>query len=124
VNWKRVEAWVVVLIAVHSYLIGLALMFLTRWGTRFGGWGELNTLFFPRQAGAFHIVIATGYLIEYFRYRSIALLLTAKSCAVVFLFSLFVLNGEPWPVPLSGLADGLMGATVLFVHLRARQQLS
>ena len=43
-------------------------------------------LFFPRQAGAFHFVVAAVYLVEYFRYRGVLLLVMTKSIAVVFLF--------------------------------------
>ena len=60
--------------------------FATEWGARFGGFPSPLPLFFPRQAGAFHFVVAAIYLVEYFRYRGVCLLVMTKSIAVVFLF--------------------------------------
>jgi hypothetical protein len=119
---KRWERLLILLIAAHSYAVGLALLFATEWGVRFGGWGGATTLFFPRQAGAFHLVLATGYLIEHARHRGVALLLTAKGTAVVFLAAMTALDGGPWVVPLSGLGDGLMALAVWAVHRRAARE--
>ena len=89
------------------------------WGADFGGWGEVQPLFFARQAGIFHFVIATGYLIEYFRYRGIALMLTAKSIAVIFLGAMGLIDGGPWAVPLSAAADGVMALIAWWLHRQA-----
>jgi hypothetical protein len=106
----------VVLIALHSVAVGAFLVFATVWGTAFGGWTDVHPLFFPRQAGVFHFVVAAGYLIEYFRYRGITLLLTAKAIAVVFLVDATFRYGGPWAVPLSAAADAAMAATVWWVY--------
>jgi hypothetical protein len=113
------EAWLILLIAVHSYAVGFFLLFLTRWGARFGGWPEVEPLFFARQAGIFHLVVATGYLIEYVRYRGVAFLLTAKTAAVLFLTGVMLLDGAPWAVPLSAVGDAAMGLVVLLVRRKA-----
>ena len=118
-TWQRIEYWLVVLIAIHSYAVGFFLLFFTRWGAEFGGWGEVTPLFFARQAGIFHFVVATGYLIEYFRYRGVALMLATKALAVVFLGAMWLIDGGPWSVPLSLVGDGLMGLVVFVVHRRA-----
>ena len=76
----------------------------------------MKPLFFSRQAGAFHIVVAFAYLIEYFHYRSILILLTAKGIAVVFLFGIAAFGESSWVVLLSGIADGLMGLVIFFIH--------
>jgi len=116
---RTLERWYVILVALHSYCVGGFLLFATRWGAEFGGWGDVEPLFFARQAGVFHFVVATGYLIEYFRYRRITLLLTAKSIAVVFLTSMALLDGQPWAVPLSAAADGAMAGIAWWLHRRA-----
>jgi hypothetical protein len=113
---RQVERALVVLIAVHSYAVGLALVFATEWGARLGGWDRVAPLFFARQAGVFHLVVATGYLLEYSRDRGVSLLLVTKAIAVVFLFSSTALGNVPWVVPFSGVVDGLMGATVALVR--------
>jgi len=118
--WGLVEKWLVVLIAIHSYAVGVFLLFATEWGTTFGGWSDVQPLFFARQAGVFHFLIATAYLIEYFRYRGVILLVTAKLTAVVFLLAMMLVESAPWAVGLSAAGDGLMGLAVLFVHSRGR----
>ena len=116
---ETLERALVVLIAVHSVVVGIFLAFATDWGARFGGFPSPVPLFFPRQAGAFHFVVAAIYLVEYFRYRGVGLLVMTKSIAVVFLFLTALLESVPWVVPLSGIGDGLMaGAVVLFRRAR------
>ncbi len=120
--WRAAENWLVVLIALHSFAVGFFLLFVTRWGTRFGGWPDVRPLFFARQAGIFHFVVAATYLIEWFRYRGVVVLVMAKSLAVVFLLGMFAVDGGPWPLPLSALGDGVMAAIAIAVDKRRRQQ--
>jgi hypothetical protein len=117
---KRAERAFVVLVAAHSIGVGLALLFLTEWGAALGGFGEVRPLFFARQAGAFHLVVAAGYLIEYFRYGGVVFLLTTKSIAIVFLAAVWLLGGAPWVIPVSALGDGLMALLAWRVHVLAR----
>jgi hypothetical protein len=119
VDLDRAERALVVLIAVHSIVVGLFLVLVPEWGARLGGFGALSPLFFARQAGAFHFVAATSYLVEYFRYRGVLLLVITKSVAVVFLLMTSALDEVPWVVPLSGVADGFMGLAVVLLR-RAR----
>jgi hypothetical protein len=114
-----VERALVVLIALHSIVVGLVLSFATDWGARFGGFPSPVPLFFPRQAGAFHFVVAAIYLVEYFRYRGVLLLVMTKAIAVAFLFLTAALDAAPWVVPLSGVGDGLMAVAVVLLR-RAR----
>jgi hypothetical protein len=117
---EKLERALVVLIALHSLAVGLFLTFATEWGARFGGFPDPVPLFFPRQAGAFHFVVAAIYLVEYFRYRGVGLLVMTKSVAVVFLFLVAGLDpAAPWVVPLSGVGDGLMAVAVVLLR-RAR----
>jgi hypothetical protein len=116
---ERLERVLVVLIAVHSLVVGLFLVLVPGWGARLGGFGAVSPLFFARQAGVFHFVAAAAYLVEYFRYRGVLLLAITKSVAVVFLLATTALDEVPWLVPLSGVADGLMGLAVVLLR-RAR----
>jgi hypothetical protein len=116
---STLERAVVVLIALHSLVVGLLLTFGTDWGARFGGFPSPVPLFFPRQAGAFHFVVAAIYLVEYFHYRGTFLLVMTKSMAVVFLFLTWGLGSAPWVVPLSGVGDGVMALAVVLLR-RAR----
>ncbi len=116
---RALERTLVVLIALHSVVVGLFLTLATDWGARFGGFPSPVPLFFPRQAGAFHFVVAAIYLVECFHYRGVGLLVMTKSMAVVFLFLTTALDDVPWLVPLSGLGDGLMAVAVVLLR-RAR----
>ena len=118
-RWDRIEDGLILLIAVHSVMVGIFLLFLTRWGVEFGGWQELSPTFFARQAGVFHIVVAVGYLLEYFRYREVTFLLVTKIIAVLFLVSMMLVEQVVWALPWSALGDGLMVPLVYLVHRRA-----
>jgi len=78
--------------------------------------GRRRSGFFIWQAGAFHFVLASGYLVEYVRWRSISLLLIAKTGAFVFLLGGSLLVETPWSVWFSGFADGAMALTAFLVH--------
>jgi hypothetical protein len=112
----------VLLVALHSAAVGVFLTFVTGWGVAFGGWAEARPLFFPRQAGVFHFVVAAGYLIEYVRYRGITLMLTAKAIAVAFLLDTWVRDGGPWVVPLFALGDAAMGLLVWWAYRLAANE--
>lgn len=110
------ERVLIILIALHSVIVGVMLMFFAEWAVRFAGWGGAEPVFFIRQAGAFHFVLAAGYLVEYFRWRSITLLLIAKTAAFVFLIGGTLITDVPWSVWFSGLADGAMALVAYLVH--------
>ena len=77
--WRKLENVGVILIALHSFLIGMMLIFTTTWVLDFAGWDEVSHPFFPRQSGAFHIILAVGYFWEYRSHGTIRLLLLAKA---------------------------------------------
>jgi hypothetical protein len=113
--------WLVLLIALHSLGVGVLLTFFTTFAVRFAGWPETVTpLFFARQGGVFHFVVAAAYLIEYFAYRGVRILLTAKAIAVVFLCAQVLAGPLPWAVAVSAAADAVMGLSVWLVARQAR----
>lgn len=117
---RHLEGLLVALVAAHSVAVGVMLTVLTPWAVGFAGWEEVTPLFFPRQAGVFHFVVAFAYLYEYWRLRGVTVLVTTKALAAAFLVAV-ALEGElAWSVIVSGVADALMGVTVLAVHLLAR----
>ena len=110
------ERILICLISLHSIIVGLMLLFAADWAVRFAGWAGADPIFFIWQAGAFHFVLATGYLVEYSRSQTITLLLIAKSIAFVFLIGGSLLVQTPWSVWFSGFADGAMALTAFLVH--------
>ena len=116
-----VQRWLVTLIALHSFTVGVFLLLLTEWSVAFGGWGPSTPLFFPRQAGVFHLVVGVGYLYEYRRYQGVGLLLIAKTIAVLFLLANTFLTDSPaWPIPIAALGDGAMALAVYLIHRLAQ----
>ena len=110
------ERILIILIALHSIIVGVMLLFFAEWAVEFAGWSGADPIFFIWQAGAFHFVLATGYLVEYSRTRTISLLLIAKTTAFVFLIGGSLLADTPWSVWFSGVADGAMALTAFLVH--------
>ena len=113
---EKHEHILIILISLHSCIVGLMLLFAADWAVRFAGWAGADPIFFIWQAGAFHFVLAAGYLVEYSRTRTISLLLIAKTTAFVFLIGGSLLVEPPWSVWFSGFADGAMALTAFLVH--------
>ena len=120
-TWKRLETVGVFLVSLHSLLIGTALIVATDWILDFAGWDHVGHLFFPRQSGVFHIIVAAGYWWEYRRHGTIGLLVLAKSSAVIFLLVMSPWK-EAWSVPFSGITDGLMMVGMIVVHRLANRR--
>ncbi len=118
--WARLMTPLVVLVALHSALLGVMAMVAPEWGVRFGGFGSASPLFFARQVGVFHVVVAVAYLIEWWRYGGVTILLMAKTTAVLFLSVQMMLAPLPWIVPVSLAGDAAMALVVLLVRARAR----
>lgn len=117
--WRRVETPLIVLVALHSIGVGVGALLFAGPGTRFGGFGEVTPQFFVRQVGIFHVVVAFAYLWDWFRHRSVGLLLVTKTVAVLFLGTMMAVDRLPWVVPFSLVADGLMAVAVWAVHRMA-----
>ena len=116
------ERILIILIALHSVIVGIMLLVFPEWAVKFAGWSGADPIFFIRQAGAFHFVLAAGYLVEYSRTQTITLLLIAKTTAFVFLVGGSVLSDTPWSVWFSGFADGAMALTAFLVHRAVRRR--
>ena len=119
---SKQERLLVFLVALHSLVVGMVLLSVPRWVASFGGWGGVDSVFFIRQGGIFHMVVAVGYVMEYVRHRTVALLLVAKSMATVFL--VFSWTGDPSSaraLPFAALGDGLMALLVFLIHRRVRR---
>ena len=111
------ERLLIILVALHTLIIGLVFLTVPDWAVKFGGWPQnIRPVFFGYQVGIFHVVLVCGYPIEYFRYRGISLIITAKSIALVFLLITPLFHEVPWAVPVSGVVDGAMALVVWLVH--------
>ncbi len=113
---RVIERWLVLLIAAHSLAVMVLLTFFPRLTIQLGGYGVVEDVFFVRQGGVFHFVVAGVYLGEYFRYGRTSSIVFAKAVAVVFLgWALLVLNA-PLLVALALVGDLVMGLLAFFVR--------
>lgn len=99
-------------VALHSAALGVGAMVAPAWGARFGGFADPSPLFFVRQVGIFHVVVAAAYLLEWARHRDVTILLFTKTCGVLFLCASMLAAPQPWIVPASAAGDALMGLAV------------
>jgi len=111
----------VVLVALHSYAVGVGLLLLPRFSLPIGGFEVPDALFFVHQGGVFHLVVASGYLMEWQRHRTIDFMLLTKCLATAFLaVSWALIAGAPWLIGASALQDGAMAAAALWLVLSGR----
>lgn len=116
---RRAERVFVLLVAAHSVAVGAALAVAPDFTVAFAGFPGVSPVFFARQAGAFHLALAAGYLIEHYRHGSVHVLVAVKAIATAFLLGATLAGGVPWSVPFSAAADAAMGALAFWLHRRA-----
>jgi hypothetical protein len=110
------ERLLIGLIALHTVMVGAMFLLAPQWTMRFAGWQDIDPVFFAYQAGVFHVVLAAAYLLEFWQYRGVSILITAKVIAFVFLISATLIDPIPWAVWTSGIIDGGMAGVVWWVH--------
>jgi hypothetical protein len=116
----KILTWGLYLIAIHSFFVGIGLMFLPAQFMTFFGFDLVYTNFFRAQGGIFHVVMVIAYIMAAHTYEKTNLLIifsvSAKFIATVFLLSYFIFIKQIWTVALSGIADCIMGIAVLIVY--------
>jgi hypothetical protein len=127
INYQKWLRIFIILIAIHSFCVGLSLMFLPAdWFALFG-FAELNNRFFPVQGGVFHIVMAALYIKSLQSEAGLAVLLPfiigVKLFAFMFLLNYYFFCEQLVVILLSGIGDGLMGV-ILYVLYRGKKSQS
>jgi hypothetical protein len=104
----------VLLISLHSFILGLAMAFQPTRTLNLFGWDYQGSMFFPTQTGVFLALFGILFLIFIFYRRLIWFIIVIKSAAVVFLLSQYCILGPaaPGTILLAAVFDGLMGASV------------
>lgn len=115
------------LVALHSLVVGLALMFMpAEFFSLYFDYRPISERFFSVQAGVFHIVLSIGYAltaIDWKRYQGIIILsITAKFIATVFLFCYSIFVAWIPVVFLSGVGDLLMGLAIVWAYQKNKTQ--
>ena len=115
--------WVIFL---HSFFVGLALIFHPPGVMRLLGFHSIGEGFFPVQGGVFHILMGIFYLtvvlrVEGFR-AVIYLSIITKSMAFVFLLYYYFFVDGIFIVLFSGIADGAMAVIVILAYQSYNRQ--
>jgi hypothetical protein len=120
-KWLRIF---LVLIAIHSFCVGLGLILIPLDLYEFFGFQGYAGNFFKIQAGVFHIVMCLAYswaALDPVRNMSlIRFAIVAKMMATVFLISYAVFVEMIWTVMASGVGDFLMGLILVWFHRRLK----
>lgn len=107
------------LVALHSFFVGLGLLFLpTHLFVEFG-YNPIAENFFRAQGGIFHIVMVVAYLMAMKEPVEnkvmVQFSISAKFIAVLFLFGYYIFIENILVVFLSGVGDLIMALILLFL---------
>ncbi|NCO37421.1 MAG: hypothetical protein COZ06_27455 [Armatimonadetes bacterium CG_4_10_14_3_um_filter_66_18] len=112
----------ILLIGVHSCLLGVGMLFVPRVMLRTFGFGEQTSLFFPSQSGVFLLIIGVLHLRALVKPSFVEVIVVSKALAVLFLAVHAVFLGVPPIIWAAGAGDAAMPAAVI-IALRRHQRL-
>ncbi len=108
-NPRKRLSLLLVLIAIHSFCVGVGLIIRPAELMLLFGFGTCYERFFPTQGGVFHIVMVVGYLMAAYdvdeNHSMIIFSILVKIMATVFLFIYFIAVEQIWLVLMSGFSD-------------------
>jgi len=114
------------LIAIHSFIVGLGLVFMPADILEIFGF-TVAEKFFSAQGGVFHIVVCMVYIggaIDIVNNKLLIYIsIAAKFIATFFLLFYYFVITDIWVVLFSGLGDFLMGLIILLVLRKCNQEL-
>lgn len=117
---RLLERLIIAAVALHSFVLGGAMLLFPVSTLSFFGWSYSGTPFFPSQCGIFLVILGGGYVAAIWRRPFAWFLVGSKAVAVVFLLT-HAAVGDPATTPLllrTALLDGLMGIAVAAIVLR------
>jgi hypothetical protein len=116
---RSILTTVLILVAIHSFCVGIGLVFWPITLMRYFGFGQCSERFFPTQGGVFHIVMSVGYMMAALdRYRCLVFFsIVVKVAATIFLFIYFFAVDQIWLVLLSGVGDGIMAILISLSYI-------
>jgi len=107
------------LVSIHSFLVGIGLIFLTSSAFESLGFKSTFDRFFSTQGGVFHIAMAVCYALaghDQVKYKQLIIFsIVVKFIATIFLFSYFIIISSQLLIILSGISDLLMGLVILYL---------
>lgn len=119
-NRSAAKVLLISAIALHSLILGTAMLLCPARTLQLGGWSYDGPLFFPAQSGVFLMILGGAYLAAIWKQSFAWLLVASKAAAVIFLLGCFALSLAPTKVLLVAALDGTMGAAVAWAMLRQK----
>jgi hypothetical protein len=113
-NAHRLEKTIISLVALHSFILGSAMLFFPTRTLQMFRWDYHGDLFFPAQTGIFLILFAIAYVAVLWHRELVWYIIVTKIAAVAFLLGAFIILGDEAPrvILITALLDGTMGAAV------------
>lgn len=108
------------LVALHSFLVGIGLIFLPTSAFEYLGFDPTFDRFFSTQGGVFHIAMAVCYAMaasDLIKYKQLIIFsIIVKFIATVFLFSYYLLISSQWMIIFSCVTDFIIGLLLLYLY--------
>lgn len=121
-NVRRLKTPVIAAVALHSSVLGLAMLFRTSWTLDLFGWEHHDSIFFPAQAGVFLLLLSGAYWAGIWMRPFAWFIVISKTVAVTFLITMWTLGIGQNMLLLAALFDGLMGVAVATLLTISSQQ--
>ena len=119
ISASRILKIYLVLVALHSFCVGIGLIFLPASQMTLMGF-NISENFFPDQGGVFHIIMSIAYIlpvIDVKKYYSfIFFTIIVKFIATLFLFIYYLFINPILMVLISGIFDFLIGLVLLIIY--------
>lgn len=119
--WEGALGGLVLVVGVHSLLLGLTLLLFPRWALDFVAWPYDGQVFWPRQAGLFLVLLGMCYASALRVRPAVWLLIGSKASAIVFLLASVAIGDAPRAALALGAVDGAMGLAVALVFWQLRR---
>lgn len=99
-------------VALHSIILGAAMLIRPMLVLELSGWQYDGDAFFPQQAGIFLTLLGGAYAMALWHRHFAWFLVVSKTVAVAFLVGEHLFGTAPKVILVAALLDGLMGAAV------------
>ena len=124
-NNKKWLSIILYLVSIHSFFVGIGLIFMPGSLMKFFGFEIPVEKFFPVQGGIFHIVMCVIYALAASNIKRnselIFVTIIAKFMATFFLLIYYIFVDNVWMVLSSAIADCLMGIAILILFVGYRR---
>ncbi|MGK2856379.1 MAG: hypothetical protein ACSLFQ_04155 [Thermoanaerobaculia bacterium] len=122
IRWRndRPLQWLILLVGIHSCILGIAMLFATRVMVAVLGFASSTPSFFPSQSGIFMLILGLFYLRALVVPSYVWTILVSKALAVAFLLAHVVFLDAPPIIWAACAGDAAMLAAVGLLARRHR----